>query len=308
MKVSVIGAGNVGATVAQQVVQHDLADVVLVDVVKGMPQGKALDLLQAAPVLGYSRTVTGSNDYADIADSDAIVVTAGLARKPGMSRDDLVAKNTAITRDVARNIMTYSPESFIIVVTNPLDVMCYVMLQMTGLPRRKVMGMAGVLDSARLAAFIAAELGISPADVRAMVLGGHGDSMVPLASQTTVSGIPVGSLIPEDRLEAIFERTRKGGAEIVGLLGTGSAFYAPGASAYLMVDSLLNDTKRILPVSVNTQGEYGISDVFVGLPVKLGKGGVEKIIELDIPEAELQSLRASAEAVRKVQATLDVRA
>ena len=308
MKVSVIGAGNVGATVAQQVLEHELADVVLVDVVKGMPQGKALDLLQAAPILGYSRSVIGSNDYADTAGSDAVVVTAGLARTPGMSRDDLVAKNSEIIRDVARNVKKYCPDAFVIVVTNPLDVMSYVMLQITGFPRRRVMGMAGVLDSARLAAFIAMELGISPKDVNALVLGGHGDLMVPLASRTTVSGIPVGELIAQDRLEAIFERTRNGGAEIVGLLGKGSAYYAPGAAAFAMVRCLLTDEKRIMPVSVYAQGEYGIHGVFVGLPVKLGRGGVEKIIEIDIPEAELRALRASADAVSKVQTAVNVQA
>ena len=308
MTVSVIGAGHVGATVAQQLVQNDLADVVLLDIVDGVPQGKALDINQAGSVFGYSRTVKGTTDYADLADSEVVVVTAGFPRKPGMSRDDLVAKNASVVRQASRQIARHAPEAFIIIVTNPLDVMCYVALKITGFPRRQVMGMAGVLDSSRLAAFIAEELDVSVKDVRAMVLGGHGDSMVPLAGATTVSGVPVASLITPDRLEAIFDRTRKGGAEIVALLKTASAYYAPGASAYAMVESILMDNKRIMPVSVYTQGEYGLSDVFVGLPVKLGKGGVEKIIEMEITPEEQGALQTSAEAVKRVQATVDVKA
>jgi len=308
MKVSVICAGHVGATVAQQVVQNDLADVVLLDIVDGVPQGKALDINQAASVLGYSRTVSGTTDYAELVGSHVVVVTAGFPRKPGMSRDDLVAKNASIVREASRRIAQYAPDAFVVVVTNPLDVMSYVALKITGFPRRQVMGMAGVLDSSRLAAFIAEELDVSVKDVRAMVLGGHGDSMVPLAGATTVSGVPVTSLIAPERLEEIFDRTRKGGAEIVGLLKTGSAYYAPGASAYAMIESILNDNKRIMPVSVYAQGEYGISDVFVGLPVKLGNGGVEKIVQMEISEEEMTALQTSAEAVKKVQATVDVKA
>jgi len=308
MKVSVIGAGHVGATVAQQVVQNDLADAVLLDIVDGVPQGKALDMNQAGSVFGYSRVVKGTTDYADISGSDAVVVTAGFPRKPGMSRDDLVAKNAAIIREASRQIARYAPDAFVIIVTNPLDVMSYIALKITNFPRRQVMGMAGMLDSSRLAHFLAVELGVSVKDVRAMVLGGHGDSMVPLSTATTVCGIPVSNLIAPARLEEIFERTRNGGAEIVGLLKTGSAYYAPGASAYAMVDSILLDKKRVMPVSVYTQGEYGLSDVFVGLPVKLGKGGVEQILEVDISDKEKEALQASADAVKGVQATVDIKA
>ena len=273
-KLSIIGAGNVGATLGQLAQMRGLAEVVMVDIVEGLVRGKALDLAQAAQPLGCSGMPTGTADYEAIADSDVVVVTAGIPRKPGMSRDDLVRTNARITREVAGHIRRYAPDTVVVMVTNPLDVMCHVMLDASGKPPVSVIGMAGVLDSARFSAFIAMELGVSPMDVRAMVLGGHGDQMVPLVRFSTVHGVPVSELIDADRLEVIVDRTRKGGAEIVGLLKTGSAYYAPASSALAMVECLLSDNRRILPCSVLAQGQYGLSGVYVGLPAILGRGGL----------------------------------
>ncbi len=298
-KIACIGAGNVGATVAQYCLDMQLGDVVLFDIVDGLPQGKALDLTQAGPVRGYSCVATGTNDYRDIAGSNICVVTAGLPRKPGMSRDDLVEKNGTIVAEICENILRYAPESVVIFVTNPLDVMAYLALKKLGYPPRKVVGMAGTLDSARLRSFVAGELGVSMKNVDTMVLGSHGDEMVPLPAYTTVSGVPVTQLLPEDKIEAIVERTRKGGGEIVALLKTGSAYYAPAASVARMVQCILNDERQILPCSAFLTGQYGLKDVFVGVPVRLGEGGVEEIIELDLTSAQMEALHNSAAAVRE---------
>ena len=298
-KIACIGAGNVGATVAQYCLDMQLGDVVLYDIVEGLPQGKALDLTQAGPVRGYSCVATGTNDYRDIAGSNICVVTAGLPRKPGMSRDDLVEKNGTIVAGICENILRYSPESVVIFVTNPLDVMAYLALKKLGYPPRKVVGMAGTLDSARLRSFVAGELGVSMKNVDTMVLGSHGDEMVPLPAYTTVSGVPVTQLMAEDKIEAIVERTRKGGGEIVALLKTGSAYYAPAASVARMVQCILNDERQILPCSAFLTGQYGLKDVFVGVPVRLGEGGVEEIIELDLTTAQTEALHKSAAAVRE---------
>jgi malate dehydrogenase len=299
-KVTVIGAGNVGATTAQRIAEAGLADVVLVDIVEGLPQGKALDLAQAAPVLGHDSQVTGTNDYAETAGSDIVVVTSGLARQPGMSRDDLQAKNAGIVRSVVQQAAAHSPESILIVVTNPLDVMCHVALEASGFPRERVLGMAGVLDSARFRTFVAQELGVSVTSTHAFVLGGHGDTMVPLPRYSTVAGVPLTELLPAERIEALVERTRNGGAEVVALLKTGSAFYAPAASVAQMVDAILGDRKTILPCAVLLQGEYGIEGLFVGAPVKLGRGGIEEIVEIELTEEERSAFRRSAEAVREL--------
>ncbi len=298
-KIACIGAGNVGATVAQYCLDMQLGDVVLYDIVEGLPQGKALDLTQAGPVRGYSCVATGTNDYRDIAGSNICVVTAGLPRKPGMSRDDLVEKNGTIVAGICENILRYAPESVVIFVTNPLDVMAYLALKKLGYPPRKVVGMAGTLDSARLRSFVAGELGVSMKNVDTMVLGSHGDEMVPLSAYTTVSGVPVTQLMAEDKIEAIVERTRKGGGEIVALLKTGSAYYAPAASVARMVQCILNDERQILPCSAFLTGQYGLKDVFVGVPVRLGEGGVEEIIELDLTTAQTEALHKSAAAVRE---------
>ena len=303
-KVAVIGAGNVGATTAQRIAEAQLADVALIDIIEGMPQGKALDLAEAAPVLGADAALAGSNDLADVAGSDVVVITAGLPRKPGMSRDDLLKKNAAIVGGVVDAVKQHAPDSILVIVSNPLDVMTYLAWKRSGFPRERVVGMAGVLDSARFACFIAEELGVSTKDIRAMVLGGHGDSMVPLPRYTCVSGIPVTDLIAADRLEALIERTRNGGAEIVSLLKTGSAFYAPSASVAAMVAAILKDEKRILPACVVLQGEYGLNDLCAGVPVKLGAGGVQQIVELQLREEELAALRNSAEKVRAGVQTL----
>ena len=298
-KIACIGAGNVGATVAQYCLDMQLGDVVLYDIVEGLPQGKALDLTQAGPVRGYSCVATGTNDYRDIAGSNICVVTAGLPRKPGMSRDDLVEKNGTIVAGICENILRYAPESVVIFVTNPLDVMAYLALKKLGYPPRKVVGMAGTLDSERLRSFVAGELGVSMKNVDTMVLGSHGDEMVPLPAYTTVSGVPVTQLMAEDKIEAIVERTRKGGGEIVALLKTGSAYYAPAASVARMVQCILNDERQILPCSAFLTGQYGLKDVFVGVPVRLGEGGVEEIIELDLTTAQTEALHKSAAAVRE---------
>ncbi|HEY9870585.1 MAG TPA: malate dehydrogenase [Candidatus Obscuribacterales bacterium] len=298
-KVTVVGAGNVGATVAQYVAGNDLADVVLVDIIEGLPQGKALDLYQAAPVLGHGRKVFGCNDYADTKGSDIVVITAGIARKPGMSRDDLLKTNAQIVQGVAKETVKHSPDAIFIVVTNPLDVMTYLTWQTTKLPTSRVMGMAGVLDSARFQTFIAAELGVCVEDVRAMVLGGHGDLMVPLPRFSTVNGIPITELLPPDRIEALSERTRNGGAEIVSLLKAGSAYYAPGASAAQMVDAILKDKNRLLPCAVWVDGQYGLKDLYVGLPAVLHRQGVKSVIELKLADNELAALKKSAESIRQ---------
>jgi malate dehydrogenase len=299
-RVTVIGAGNVGSTTAQRIIETGLADVVLVDIVEGMPQGKALDLAEAAPVVGYDVRVTGTNDYADTAGSKIIVVTSGLARQPGMSRDDLLAKNAAIVRSVVEQAVAVSPDAIIIVVTNPLDAMCHVAMRASGFGRDRVLGMAGVLDSARFRHFIADELNVSVRDVRAFVLGGHGDTMVPLPRYSTVGGVPVTEMIPADRLAQIIDRTRNGGAEVVALLKSGSAFYAPAASVVEMVEAILLDRRRILPAAAYLQGEYGIDGLFVGVPVVLGNGGMEQIIEIALTDEEKAELARSATSVREL--------
>ena len=299
-KVTVIGAGNVGATTAQRIAEAGLADVVLVDIVDGLPQGKALDLAEAAPVVGHDAGVVGTNDYADSAGSDVIVVTSGLARQPGMSRDDLLTKNAGIVRSVVEQAARVSPDAIIVVVTNPLDAMCHVAMDASGFPRERVIGMAGVLDSARFRTFIAQELGVSVEDTHAFVLGGHGDTMVPLSRYSTVAGVPITELLPADRVTALEERTANGGAEIVALLKTGSAFYAPAAGAFEMVEAILLDRKRVLPCAVQLQGEFGVDGLFVGVPVVLGRAGMERVFEIELTEAERAAFQRSADAVREL--------
>ena len=297
-KVAVFGAGHVGATVAQRIVEKELADVVLLDVVEGLPQGKALDMAEAAPVEGYDARIVGSNNTTDAAGADLVVITAGIARKPGMSRDDLLATNARIVGGIADAVRQHAPDAIVVVVTNPLDVMTWLVFERTGFPPERVMGMAGVLDSARLRTFIAMELGVSVKDVEAMVLGGHGDSMVPLTRYATVGGVPLSALLPADRVEALIQRTRNGGAEIVALLKTGSAYYAPASAAVAMVGSILRDERRVLPACVRLDGQYGLKDVFAGVPVVLGDGGVEMVVELELTPDELKALQASADEVR----------
>ena len=299
-KVTVVGAGNVGGTTAQRLAERDYADVVLVDIVEGLPQGKALDILESGPVLGFDSKVTGTNGYEESAGSDVVVITSGSPRKPGMSRDDLLKTNQNIVQSVTEVVARHSPEAIIVVVANPLDAMCHVAMEVSGFPRERVVGMAGILDTARYRTFIAQELGVSVRDVFALVLGGHGDTMVPLPSMATVSGVAITELLPQDRVEAIVDRTRNGGAEIVQLLQSGSAFYAPSAAVVEMVDTILLDQKRILPCAAFLQGEYGIDDLFVGVPIKLGASGMEEIVELDLQEDELNDLRESAGTVREL--------
>jgi malate dehydrogenase len=303
-KITVVGAGQVGATTALRLGEARLGDVLLLDIVEGMPQGKALDLVEAAPVVGNDTAFAGANDLAAMAGSDVVVMTAGLPRKPGMSRDDLLRKNADIVGGVAEVVKSAAPDAVVIVVSNPLDVVTTLMHRVTGFAKQRVVGMAGVLDAARFSAFIAMELACSVKDVRAMVLGGHGDSMVPLPRYTTVAGVPVTELLSDERIAALVERTRKGGAEIVGLLQSGSAFYAPSAAAAAMVAAILRDEKRILPSCVLLEGEYGLRDVFVGVPAKLGGRGVEAVLELDLTPEERSALHASAEAVRATAAKL----
>jgi malate dehydrogenase len=304
-QITVVGAGNVGATAAQRLAEKSLARTVLmIDVAEGIPQGKALDQWQSGPVEGYDTRVRGANDYAEAAGSEIFVVTAGIARKPGMSRDDLVKTNAGIVQSVSREIARVAPESIIIVVSNPLDVMCYVAKQASGFPRERVLGMAGVLDTARYRMFLAEAMDVSVEDIQAMVLGGHGDTMVPLISYTVVSGIPVTQLLAKDALDAIVTRTRNGGAEIVAHLKTGSAYYAPSAAAVQMVEAIAHDKKRILPCAAWLEGEYGLTGMFCGVPCTLGRGGLERIIEVALTEGERRDLHASAEAVRGIQATL----
>ena len=303
-KVTVIGAGNVGATTAQRIAEAGLADVVLVDIVEGLPQGKGLDLAEAAPVVGHDARIVGTNDYGETAGSDVIVVTSGLARQPGMSRDDLLAKNAGIVRAVVEASAPKSPDAVLIVVTNPLDAMCHVAMQASGFPRERVLGMAGVLDSARFRTFIAEELGVSVEDTHAFVLGGHGDTMVPLPRYSTVAGIPITDLLPPDRIAALVDRTANGGAEVVALLKTGSAFYAPAASTFEMVDAVLRDRRRVLPCATYLTGEYGVDGLFVGVPVVLGAGGLQRVIEITLTADERAAFDKSAAAVEELVAKL----
>jgi malate dehydrogenase len=299
-KVTVVGAGNVGATTAQRIAEAGLADVVLIDIVEGLPQGKGLDLAEAAPVVGHDARVVGSNDYAATAGSDVIVVTSGLARQPGMSRDDLLLKNAGIVKAVVEASAAQSPHAVLIIVTNPLDAMCHVAMKASGFPRERVLGMAGVLDSARFRTFIAEELGVSVADTSAFVLGGHGDTMVPLPRYSTVAGIPITDLLSPDRIQALVDRTANGGAEIVGLLKSGSAFYAPAASAFEMVDAILRDRRRVLPCATYLEGEYGVDGLFVGVPVVLGAGGLQRVIEIKLTPEEQAAFEKSAAAVQEL--------
>ena len=302
-KVTVIGAGNVGATAAQEIARMDYADVVLVDIVEGLPQGKALDMNEAGPVLGYEAKVLGTNGYEETAGSDVVVVTSGKPRSPGMSRDDLVTTNQAIVGSVTKAAVEASPDAIIIVVTNPLDAMCHVAKDVSGLPKERVFGMAGILDTARFRTFIAWETGMSDRDVQAMVLGGHGDQMVPVVSATTVGGVPLTQLASQERIDSMVERTRKGGGEVVNLLGT-SAWYAPGAAVAQMVESIVLDEKRVLPCTALLEGEYGIDGLYMGVPVVLGSEGIERVIELELSQAETAELHGSAEAVREVVGVL----
>ena len=299
-KITVVGAGNVGATTAQRLAERDYADVVLVDIVEGMPQGKVLDLNQAGPVVGYEPNLVGTNGYEETAGSDIVVITSGFPRQPGMSRDDLLAKNKEIVGGVARQVADRSPDAIVIVVTNPLDAMCHVAADVTQFPRQRVIGMAGVLDSARFRTFLAWELGVSARDVTGFVLGGHGDTMVPVVSYSNVAGIPIRQKISDSRIEEIVQRTRDGGAEVVKLLQKGSAFYAPAAAVAEMCDSIVHDQKRVLPCAALCQGEFGIDGLFVGVPVRLGKEGVEEIIEIDLDDDEKQQLGKSAGAVKEL--------
>ncbi len=306
MKITVVGAGNVGATTAQRIAEKELGDVVLHDIVPGIPQGKALDLMESACLERFDSEVIGTNDPADYAGSDIVVITGGLARQPGMSRDDLLLKNAEIVGSVALNIKKYAPDAIVIVVSNPLDVMTHLVGVRTGFPRNRVMGMAGVLDSARFRCFIAMELGVSQKDVEAMVLGGHGDDMVPLARYSTVSGIGIEALLSPEKIAALVARTRAGGAEIVKLLQKGSAYYAPSSAAVQMVQSIVRDEKRVMPVAAWCDGEYGIRGQYVGVPVRLGRGGIEKIIELELTPNELKQLQASAGHVAESVAALEL--
>ena len=299
-KVTVVGAGNVGGTTAQRLAERNYADVVLVDIVEGLPQGKALDILESGPVLGFDSNVTGTNSYEETAGSDVVVITSGSPRKPGMSRDDLLKTNQNIVGSVTAEIVKHSSEAILVMVANPLDAMCHVAMETSGFPRERVVGMAGILDTARYRTFIAQELGVSVRDVFALVLGGHGDTMVPLPSMATVGGVSITDLMPKDRVDAIVDRARNGGAEIVGLLQSGSAFYAPSAAAVEMVDAILQDQKRILPCAAYLQGEYGLNELFVGVPVKLGANGIEEVVELDLAESERADLENSAGAVREL--------
>jgi len=306
-KITIVGAGHVGAHAALWAATKELGDIVLVDVVEGVPQGKGLDLAEAAPVEGFDAQITGTNSYEETANSDVVIITAGLARKPGMSRDDLLKTNADIIKGVTEQVVKYSPKCIIIMVTNPLDAMVYEAKKISGFPKNRVIGMAGVLDSARMRTFIAMELGVSVKDVTAFVLGGHGDTMVPLPRYSTVAGIPITELLPPDRIEAINERTKNGGGEIVGLLKTGSAYYAPSASAVEMAEAIIKDKKRILPCAAYLEGEYGINGYYMGVPVLLGKNGVEKVIEINLTEEEKSALNHSLEDVKNNVEKLDLR-
>ena len=308
MKISVIGAGNVGASTALFLAQQRLGNIVLIDVIEGMPQGKALDMAEAGPVNRYESHLAGSCSFEDLDSSNIVVITAGLPRKPGMTRMDLLTKNAEIVTSVTRHIARLAPQAIIIVVTNPLDVMAYVAWKTSGFPKQRIVGMAGVLDSTRFRYFVAAELNVSVEDTQAMVLGGHGDSMVPLPRYTTVSGVPITQLLPQEKIDKLVDRTRKGGTEIVNLLKTGSAYYAPAASVALMVEAIVTDKERLLPASALLDGEYGLKDVFVGVPVILGQDGVEKILDLELSQSEKDALHKSAadvsEGIRDWQKTL----
>jgi malate dehydrogenase len=303
-KVTVIGAGNVGATAAQRLAEKELCDVVLIDIIEGVPQGKALDLAEAAPIEKHDAHLTGANAYDASADSDIVIITAGIPRKPGMSRDDLISTNAGIVKAVTQQITPLSPNSILIIVSNPLDAMCHVAYEASGFPRERVIGMAGVLDSARFRAFISMELNVSVENTHAFVLGGHGDTMVPLPRYSTVAGIPITELLSEDRVDALVDRTRNGGAEIVSLLKTGSAYYAPASAAVEMAESILKDKKKILPCAVYLEGQYGINDLFIGVPVKLGRGGAEEIIEITLTKEENAALQKSAAAVEELKEVL----
>jgi len=298
-KISIIGAGFVGATAAQWAAEKELGDVVLVDILEGIPQGKALDLFEASPVEGFDARVTGSNGYDETRDSDVVIVTSGVPRKPGMSREDLLEINKKIIESVVTQVVERSPQAILIMVTNPLDTMTYLAFKKSGLPKQRVMGMAGILDTARFKAFIAMELGVSVEDIQALLLGGHGDEMVPLPRYTTISGIPLSQFLPKEAIDRLVDRTRKGGGEIVNLLKTGSAFYAPSAAAIQMTEAILKDKKRILPCCVYLDGEYGLKDMCFGVPVKLGAGGAEAIVELQLTEEEKKLIAKSAESVKK---------
>ena len=300
-RVTVVGAGNVGATAAQRLAEKQLCDVVLVDIVEGVPQGKALDLTEAAAIEKHDCHLTGTNGYDETADSDIVIITAGIPRKPGMSRDDLISTNAGIVRNVTQEVASRSPEAIMIIVSNPLDAMCHVAYDSCGFPKQRVIGMAGVLDSARFRAFISMELNVSVENTHAFVLGGHGDTMVPLPRYSTVAGIPITELLAKDRIDALVERTRNGGAEIVGLLKTGSAYYAPASAAVEMAEAILKDKKKILPCAAYLQGEYGIQDLYIGVPVKLGAKGAEEIIEITLTGEEQQALQKSAESVQELK-------
>ncbi|MER2600484.1 MAG: malate dehydrogenase [Caldilineales bacterium] len=303
-KITIVGAGFVGATAAHWCASKELGDVVLVDIVEGMPQGKALDLLQAGPVEGYDLNIVGTNDYADTANSDIIVITAGLPRKPGMTREDLVGTNAKIITTVVENVVKHSPNAIMILVTNPLDTMTYLAKKVSGFPRERVIGQAGVLDSARMRTFISQELNVSVENIHAAVLGGHGDEMVPLPRYSTVAGIPITELLSKERVDAIVDRTRKGGGEIVALLKQGSAFFAPSASTVQMVEAILKDRKQILPCAVYLEGEYGLHDICFGVPVKLGRSGIEQIIEIPLTDEEQAAMQRSADLIRSSMAVL----
>jgi malate dehydrogenase len=299
-KVTVVGAGNIGGTTALHIAMRNFADVVLVDIVEGLPQGKALDILESGPIIRFDSNLVGTNSYQETEGSDVVVITSGKPRQPGMSREDLLNENQGIVQSVTEQLVEHSPNCVIVVVANPLDAMCHVALETSGFPRERVVGMAGILDTARYRTFIAQELGVSVRDVFALVLGGHGDNMVPLPSMATVNGVSITELLSQDRVDAIVQRTRQGGGEIVELLGSGSAFYAPAAAIVEMVDAILLDQKRILPCATYLQGEYGINDLFVGVPIKLGAGGIEEIIQLDLTDEELADLENSANDVRNM--------
>src|SRR2546427_3424040 len=305
-KVSIVGAGNVGATAGQRIVDKELADVVLIDIIEGVPQGEALDLAESAPIEGYDCRLTGTNNYKDTANSDIVVITAGIPRKPGMSRDDLLKTNYEIVKGVTEQVVKNSPKCIIIVVSNPLDAMVQTAFRVSGFPKERVIGMAGVLDSARFRTFIAMELNVSVQNVHAFVLGGHGDTMVPLPRYSTIAGIPITELLPRERIDALVKRTSDGGAEIVGLLKTGSAYYAPSAATVEMVEAIFKDKKKILPCAAYLEGEYGISGSYVGVPVKLGKSGVEQIIEIKLTPEEDAALRKSADAVKELVSIIKV--
>ncbi|PYV18198.1 MAG: malate dehydrogenase [Acidobacteria bacterium] len=305
-KVTVVGSGNVGATVAHRLADKQLADVVLIDILEGVPQGKGLDLLESGPIEGYDLKIRGTNDYEDTGNSDLVVMTAGFPRKPGMSRDDLLKANAEIVRGAIEKVVKYSPDCFLIVVTNPLDAMAQTAYRVSGFSRNRVIGMAGVLDTARYRAFIAEALGVSVQNVQGFVLGGHGDAMVPVPRYTTVAGIPVTELMPKEQLETIIQRTRNGGAEIVNLLKAGSAFYAPSAAVVEMIDAIFNDRKKILPCAVFLEGEYGIQGLFVGVPVKLGARGMEQIIEITLTDEERAALEKSAAGVKELVGVIGV--